>query len=338
MRVMNVMLSRDWGGVQQSFLDYAAALKISNIATINITSIKAEVNNRIQAHHKLLNINSLDIFSAYYLKSLVQRHNISCVIAHGGRAVKFLRRVKVPIIGVAHDYSYHKLQSCDFIFSITNHLRDYLVKNGYDPKRILIIPNCIDTNITSIQEISEQTTIVIGCLARLVHKKGIDIFLHALSILQNKGCNFKAIIAGDGIILSQLIKLAHTLNIQNRVKFVGWTDDKANFFQRIDIFCLPSLHEPFGIVLLEAMLYKKPIVATMSEGPQEIIKDGFNGLLCNVNDPLDLANKLEIMLYNSSLRHKIAQHGFSTVKEKYDIKIFAALLQNYLHVILNKQT
>ena len=59
--------------------------------------------------------------------------------------------------------------------------------------------------------------------------------------------------------------------------FPGWVDDKPAFFAGIDVFCLPSHHEPFGIVLIEAMAQAMPIVATDSEGPSEILRDGIDG-------------------------------------------------------------
>jgi glycosyltransferase involved in cell wall biosynthesis len=110
-------------------------------------------------------------------------------------------------------------------------------------------------------------------------------------------------------------------NLEDKVEFLGWVKDKESFYFNIDIFCLPSLHEPFGIVLLEAFKYCKPIVSSAAEGPKEIISDGVNGLLTPIGDYVALAKQIEMLNDDWEIAKKIAKGGYQSLKEKYSIDI-----------------
>src|SRR6202034_4671627 len=100
---------------------------------------------------------------------------------------------------------------------------------------------------------------------------------------------FKAVLAGEGEEEGALRDLAREKGLGEELRFAGWVTDKQAFFDSIDLFCLPSHHEPFGIVLLEAMAQGLPVVATASEGPSEILEAGEPGVLVPTNDAGALA-------------------------------------------------
>jgi len=132
--------------------------------------------------------------------------------------------------------------------------------------------------------------------------------------IKDEGGQFKCVIAGDGEERKKLEKLIVKLDLQKEVKLTGWAEDKEEFFNSIDIFCVPSRHEPFGIVLLEAFLHSTPMVVTKSEGPIEIIKDGKDGLLCEVDDVDSLAKQITRLLKNQKLAEKLSRAGFQKVQ------------------------
>ncbi len=336
MRVFNIMMSRDLGGIQQAYLDYSEALKMHNHEVINISSMSAKINKLLQSNHTLPNIGPWCIFSKIILEILIAFYKPEVIICNGNRAVNFARafgRGKSIIIGVSHNYSYKYLKKCDYVISLTNELKEHLIKHGIEEKRLLSLPNMIRIK-QSYNPINYSSPIVIGTLGRFVNKKGFIYLIEAFSMLKKAGHNIVLLIGGDGedrIILEKKVK---ELDLEKLVVFHGWVSDKDEFFKQIDIFCLPSIIEPFGIILLEAMEHSKPIVATLSGGPSEIITEGKNGLLANIESSQSLYDKLERVIIAPRMAHKLSSVAYSQLKEKYDIKIVSKKLSTILEDII----
>ncbi len=342
LKILNIMLSRDLGGIQQAFIDYNDIIKAVGFEAILVTSTNAKVNAEIEGeHYTLPNYCSFDPFSKYKLKKIVESENPDLIIAHGKRAIKFALSTrkssshKVIIIGVAHNYRIESLLSCDYILSITTHLKNYLISNGYRDNKIFLMPNAID--IKPVQKLTRKKftskKIIIGTLARFVHKKGIDVFIKALSILKDQGIEFEAKIGGAGEELGNIKMLIKDLNLQDCINLIGWVKDKAKFFDEIDIFCLPSRHEPFGIIILETMLHKVPIVSTKSEGPVEILTPN-EAMLVDIDSPEQIAEKISFLVKNKDTATSLSERAFLRVAENYGIKHSALRLETYIKKIL----
>lgn len=179
---------------------------------------------------------------------------------------------------------------------------------------------------------STEAPLIIGTFARFVKKKAIDLFLESLAILKSKGYNFKAIIGGDGEEKQALLNLTKKLGLVDQVKFTGWVEDKRRFFSEIDIFCLPSRHEPFGIILLEAMLNKVPVVATKTEGPLEILRNNQDGLLAEI-DPNDFADKIAYLIDNKDKAVIYSNNAYLRLMENYVIDVVSQKLAEFLTLI-----
>lgn len=327
------MLSRDLGGIQQSFLDYDKALTMQGCEVTNIVSLFSKIVMPSSSYYRsIFNLSAFDPLSIFYIKRIIKREKPDAIIAHGNRAIKFCHNNAVPIIGVAHNYNTKWLRKCDYIFATTNHLRQYLINQGFRNDKVMILPNMISLTYPKIgqRKVNDR---VIGAMGRFVKKKGFDIFLIALSLLKSRNVDFKVIIGGKGEEEIHLKQLAAKLGLDNHITFSGWISNKEEFFDQIDIFCLPSTHEPFGIILLEAMSRYKPIVSMRSEGPLEIIDDGKTGLLCDIVAN-DLADKLSQILEDHDTAQKLAKNAYLNLEEKYAIDVVSKKMVDYLHKIL----
>ena len=105
-----------------------------------------------------------------------------------------------------------------------------------------------------------------------------------------------------------------------------------------DIFVLPSYNESFGIVYLEAMNCKLPIIGTMNEGISDIIVDGENGLLINQGDVDELEKKIELLANDDKKRKKIGENGYNTAKNITWENNSLKLKQIFQEVIKNNKT
>ncbi len=148
-------------------------------------------------------------------------------------------------------------------------------------------------------------------LARLTPEKGLSYLLHSIASLRKDWPQARFVLAGEGALRQTLQDQAHSLGIADAVIFTGFRADATDILAASDLCVLPSLAEPFGLVLLEAMALSKPIVATRAGGPLEIVLDEETGLLVPPADPDALAQGIERLLANPSLAQNMGQAGFA---------------------------
>ncbi|MGL9750642.1 MAG: glycosyltransferase [Symbiopectobacterium sp.] len=98
-------------------------------------------------------------------------------------------------------------------------------------------------------------------------------------------------IVGEGMLREQCVDFVSKSKLTDVVHFKNWIFNKENFYKQIDVFCLPSIYEAFGLVLGEAAVFGLPGIATNVEGIPEVIDDGRTGFLIDAKDYMELAKK-----------------------------------------------
>ncbi|NOX09518.1 MAG: glycosyltransferase family 4 protein [Gammaproteobacteria bacterium] len=337
MKIVNVMFGKGLGGIEQAFVDYTEALLQHDHAVHAFAAPDAACINQL----KLLDVDvslignrgQWDPVCVYKLKQKMKALNPDVVIAHGNRAICLLRKAVsgIPLIGVAHNYNFKHIVSCDAILSITHEIKKQLIEKGFDKDLIHIIPNCIrvDRNVVAIDKVANDIPVV-GAMGRFVEKKGFESFLRALAILKQRSIECHALIGGDGNEGEHLKNLAHELLIDDRVSFTGWVDDKEAFFKRCDIFCIPSLHEPFGIIVLEAFASSTPLVVTDSEGPSEIVTHNQDALVVEKGGFIGMADAIESLMKDDDLMKRLSTHGRQVAIEQYSLPVVSVRLNQAL--------
>lgn len=343
MRIVNAMFSRGSGGIEQCAIDYCEALQLKGHKVSALLYPHSPIYKQLIGRKGLnilgvKNLGQYDIFAWLYIKKVLEQAKADCVIAHGNRAVSLLKwpckKLGIPLVGVSHNYSIKRLIGLDAVLTITRDLQKTVIAAGQPEEKTFLMPNMIrlpDTEPLLFN--TYRSPSVIGTMGRFVKKKGMAEFLHALSHLKKKDIPFKAIIGGNGEEESKLKTLCRELALETDVEFIGWVKDKQAFFEQIDIFCLPSLHEPFGIILLEAFAAKKPMISFDSEGPKEIATHGHDALLAKCGDSKALAEQLTQLLASEKQAKELATNAFDTVKQ-YDIHQAAERLESYLKEIV----
>lgn len=192
------------------------------------------------------------------------------------------------------------------------------IHSGVEIKRFLEITPEDTKGIKKELNISDGY-LVVGTVGRLVEVKGHKYFIQAahkiinslqssvLSLQSYKGIKF--IIVGDGPLMSDLKNEANSLGILDSVIFTGWRNDVPAIISAFDIFVLPSLNEGMGKVLVEAMLLRKPIVASSVGGIPDLIRDGENGILINSASSNELAEAILELLKSEEKRKKMGEKG-----------------------------
>jgi colanic acid/amylovoran biosynthesis glycosyltransferase len=172
-------------------------------------------------------------------------------------------------------------------------------------------------------------------LGRLVPEKGQAILLEAVSLLSERGHAVNVVLAGEGPSRPELELIAERLGIASLSSFLGAVgqEEICALYADASIFCLPSYAEGVPVVLMEAMAMELPVVSTRIAGIPELIDDGQTGLLVSPGRPDELADALQQMLDDPSLRSQMGSRG----REKVISEFSTDRLAEQLHARFNEE-
>ena len=144
---------------------------------------------------------------------------------------------------------------------------------------------------------------------RLAEQKRVDDLLKALDVLQHVQGDVRTLIAGDGPLRSRLEELACLYHLSERVRFLGHRDDVPRLMAAANLVVLPSAYEGLPNLVLEAMLFRKPVVATAAPGTTEVVLDGQNGVLVPIGNPPLLARAIRDVIRDGALAQRLGRAG-----------------------------
>ena len=161
---------------------------------------------------------------------------------------------------------------------------------------------------------------VIGMTARICETKAPDIFIKSAAIIRKKIHNSFFVLIGDGDLRDTIENQIKEYNIENCVLITGWVDNPLPYVRLLDIGTLLSRWEGFGFALAEYMKLNIPIVATNVCAIPYAIKDGFNGILVEVDNERAVADAIIDLYENPIKRKKLTENGQAYVNQNFDIK------------------
>lgn len=182
---------------------------------------------------------------------------------------------------------------------------------------------------------------VVCIVGRLTPWKGHPGLLEALSIVARSRPQVRLVVVGevafwDRAYGEQLRAHAARLGIADRVLWPGFRDDVPDILRLCDVFVLPSVDEPFGRAIIEAMAVARPVVATRSGGVPEIVVEGATGLLVAPGDAHALAEALLDLLTDRDRARRMGEQGMARARERFDVRRVAAQVQELYDRVLKK--
>ncbi len=226
----------------------------------------------------------------------------------------------------------------DKLIAVSTAVKEDLLRLGAAaPEKIEVIP--LGLNLENLFELSNGHSLPgkplrIGFVGRLVPIKEPGIFLKAVRELSDTTSlpEIETVIVGDGELRPSLEEESRRLGLSGRVQFLGWRQDLASVYQSMDVVCLTSRNEGTPVSLIEALAASKPVISTDVGGVRDILNRGGkdpspsegrafsiceHGLLVRSGDHKGLAQGLEFLLKEASLRQEMGRRGRLYVREKY---------------------
>jgi len=180
----------------------------------------------------------------------------------------------------------------------------------------------------------EKLVLFVG---RLVYEKGAGVLVEAIpKVLSNVDAKFVCV--GEGYMKDVLISRTHHLGITHKIYFTGFLDDPTVklLYRVADVCVVPSLYEPFGIVALEGMAARTPVVTTGAGGLSEIVEHDKTGVKVYLNDPDSLAWGILRVLLDKKYAERLTQNAYKKVVEVYDWNRIAERTKSVYERILHE--
>lgn len=236
------------------------------------------------------------------------------------------------------------LNQASLVISCSKFVRNIIENMGVSKNKIVVIPNGVD-NIEQKFRLSKnyhneykadlgflQDQVILFSARRLVLKNGLHYLIKAMEKISTHKTDVILIIAGDGPLRNQLIKMINRLNLKKNVRLLGEINpsELERLYVASDIIVLPSLIEAFGIIVLESMAYSKPIISFDSGGPTELINQNKNGLIVENRNIQQLTESILHLIHSPSLIINLKNNADRNVR-KYDWNNVTNVLLSYYY-------
>ena len=211
--------------------------------------------------------------------------------------------------------------------AISNAVKSYLIKKGEIPTGYIIdvvyygFQKDSSTNSAGLKSItnlmtSQSSIFKIGTIGRLVPQKDYPTLLSAFSNVLKSFPETELYIVGEGYLQDNFIHLSKSLGINDKVHWLGKTEYIKEFLSKIDLFILPSKYEGFGLVLLEAMVAEKPIIASDNSAIPEVLGKTYEGLF-STGDTKALAQQIKTAISDNNFSERLVQ-SYSSQLDLFD--------------------
>jgi glycosyltransferase involved in cell wall biosynthesis len=279
-------------------------------------------------------------------------HNYYSIIFDIISFYKIFKIINKPILGHYHGGSLNMMFPLSRILKrITIPQADKLiVTNRFEAKRLIrslkiskekiaYIHDGVDVDFFKPLGDKYKENDLVLFVGNLMREKGVHKLLYAFYLCKKRLKNLKLLIVGDGYLRNYLERKIKEFNLQNDVKLAGRLsfEELRGIYNRATVTVLPSMSESLGMVLLESMACKTPVIATINEGSLEIITHMKDGILVPQNDIKSLSDAICILITNDDLREEMGERARQKVLKSFSFNDFAKNLQKIYKELLEKK-
>jgi glycosyltransferase involved in cell wall biosynthesis len=251
---------------------------------------------------------ALDLLTGPRLGDALRHFAPRVTVAWMSRAARFTPRGDWVLAGrLGGYYDLRNFRHCDHLVGNTRAIVDWIAAQGWPATRLHYLPNFsadMASAIPAALDLPPATPLVLA-LGRLHRNKAFDVLVRAMPALPE----IHVLIAGEGPERGSLLALARAEGVAERLHLPGWRADTAALLAAADLLVCPSRHEPLGNVVLEAWSASRPVVATTTDGPCELITADADGILIPPEDHGSLAAAVSALLNDTARARSLAAAG-----------------------------
>lgn len=366
--ILHIIDTTGPGGAETVFIDLATRLSTERYSSIVVIRGKGWVYEELcRRGMQPILLDAKGSFNFKYLlslRALVKREGVSLVQAHLLGASVYSSLVGlltgVPVIATFHGAvdigENERLKAVKFaainagasrVVAVTDSLLDDVVsRTPLKQSKACVIYNGIDTSVF-VRPPSDTLRLkygwgkdvtIIGSLGNIRPAKGYDVLLRAAFLLKEGLHNYRFVIAGQGKgeLLDNLLSLRKELDLEEKVQFLGFLDDAADFLASIDIFLSSSISEGLPLSAIQSMVAAVPIIATRCGGYEGLITNNENGLLVDVNSPEAIADAIEKLASDTELQNKLANNAKNHAIDTFDVQVMLEAYTQLYDDVLTK--
>lgn len=210
------------------------------------------------------------------------------------------------------------MDNADRIITVSNKIRETIINRYYaDPSKIRVVHNAatpMNESVTYNADAIKSTDKIVLFAGRVTLQKGPDYFIDAAKRVLEKAPNTTFVVAGTGDMLNKMIEKVARMGIANKFVFTGFfnRDQAEKLFSMADVFVMPSVSEPFGVVPYEAQLKKTPTIISKQSGISEVL---YHTLKVDFWDVDQIANKILALLSYAPLHQAMTNNGYREAKD-----------------------
>ena len=322
LKVLTVLAGASVGGAETFFVSLTCALAK---AGLNLRSVLKANEDRqaalagqgvVYATAPFRSV--FDFSTGSVLRRMTQEFRPDVILAFAGRAASFLPSTGPVRIGrLGGYYNLANFRRCDHLVCNAPDLVRYVTDGGWSRDRVSLIPNF--PALSDGPKLDRSTFATPSdaplalALGRLHRNKGLDILIRATATIPE----LFVWIAGEGPEWESLQRLTRELGLRDRVKYLGWRNDRASLFKTADFCVYPSREEPFGNVVVEAWASGTALLTTASTGPRWLVRDGEDALMTPVDDVEALVDGIKKLIASPALRASLAAAGRRRVADEF---------------------
>ncbi|MEJ5187439.1 MAG: glycosyltransferase family 4 protein [Candidatus Geothermincolales bacterium] len=274
-------------------------------------------------------------------------HAHDWLVAHAAIALKHAYRI--PLVATIHATEYGRHQgrlpgpmqkiihqvewwlTYESVCTIccSNYMRDEVVRIfELPPDKVTVIPNGIEYDLFRVEpdrgRIHRQFVYpdrrMVLFVGRLVYEKGVQTVIEAMPKVLEEVPDLCFLVAGTGPHARALQALVEELGLSHKIKMLGFVDSETlvKFYKSADLTVVPSLYEPFGMVVLEAMVAGCPVIVADTGGLKEIVVHEETGLRFRPGDPDSLAQAMIRVLKDQELAQRLSRDAMKFIEERYN--------------------
>jgi len=335
--ILSITLDRKKGGIASSLISYSKALDLIGEKHFIILPSDAAVKD------DLLHLSNVKVFSIK--KSLLYFHLLTSFIfkrkykslmqdskwifIHNSKLIKFLNQYSFKLGMINHSGKLRNiLHRATNIFITQSGYERFISRYPENESTNIVIPHGFE-ELPAVSSLKKNKVLKVISAGRFVTKKGFHDLIKAAAQLQKDNFPLQIELFGSGPLEANLRKKINNLSLKN-IQLIGWTENLHDEFRKADVFCIPSLEEPFGLIIGEAMMSGLPIITTKTDGAIEIFGENpekKGGIYIDFSSPDQIKNSIQA-ISNDEKRHLLAQNAQKNIKTNFSLERLSRKLRD----------